>query len=93
VVVARGDAGRGREIEDVTGPLELVSLPFPSWPALFCPQQDTLPSFNRAQLWALPAATVVAGVSSFTSTGVSRRVVVPSPSWREPFAPQHHTVL
>src|SRR6188768_1416095 len=67
-------------------------VPSPTWPNSLPPQHSTAPSVRSAQLWRWPRASAVAPPERpCTSTGVSRRCVVPSPSWPYWLSPQHLT--
>jgi hypothetical protein len=55
------------------------------------PQQLTLPSGRRTQVYMKPAATAVASVIPDTDTGVWLADVVPSPSWPPALSPQQTT--
>src|SRR5512132_2066766 len=63
-----------------TGVGRSVSVSLPSWPLLFPPQAQTVPSDFSATVCARPAATAVTPLNPLTCTGVSRSVVVASPS-------------
>src|SRR2546421_700443 len=67
-------------------------LSLPSWPLELSPQQRTVPSARRAQVWAGPAARATALAKPLTGTGVERGVAVPSPSWPLALLPQQRTV-
>ncbi len=67
-------------------------VPLPSWPNELSPQQRSVPSRKRAQVWALPAAVCTASASPVTWVGLGRLVVLPSPSCPEEFCPQHDRV-
>ena len=57
-----------------------VSLPSPSWPSSFSPQELAVPLDISASTCCPPAATAVTPASPLTATGTSLLVYVPSPS-------------
>jgi len=65
----------------VTGALDEAVELLPSWPELLSPQHLTEPSESTAQVWSLPAATLVAVLMPVTVTGVAEPLVVELPSW------------
>src|SRR4051812_26589353 len=77
-------ASSGRSDNSVT--------PSPSWPAVFAPQHQTVPSLRRAHECAPPAAIASTLVSPPTGTGTLLESVLPLPSWPLSFAPQQLTV-
>src|SRR5207249_4118392 len=66
------------------------TVPLPSWPRSFCPQQRTVPSPGSAQVWKPPAVTAVAEVIPVTRTGgvELNAVVAGAPSWPAFFGAQ-----
>ncbi len=74
------------------GVVRLVLVPSPSWPVVFEPQAQRVPSVRRATLWSPPAAKVSQLVSVPIWMGVRRSVVVPSPSCPEALSPQAQRV-
>jgi hypothetical protein len=64
-----------------TGTLLLVSMPLPSWPLLFHPQQYAVPVVVRAQVEILPASIAEneTPLGIVTATGTLLLVVVPLP--------------
>ena len=75
-----------------TGLAEVVVVPLPSWPESLAPQQNTRPSFKRAQLCCAPAVISTAPASPETAAGRARSTVLPSPSCPASLAPQQATV-
>src|SRR6185437_7377913 len=70
-----------------------VFVPSPSWPSLFWPHAQTVPSLLSAIEWSAPALTIVAPARPFTCTGRSLLVpLVPSPIWPYWFQPHAQTV-
>src|ERR1043166_1970390 len=67
-------------------------LPSPSWPTLFAPHAQIVPSARRARLKKPPARTSTHAESSPTRIGVVCSFVVPRPSWPDSFAPHAHKV-
>src|SRR3990172_3256823 len=78
--------------ETCTGADRCIVVPSPSWPLLFHPHAQTVPSPLSATVWPPPAYTAITPVSPDTCTGVSRSVVVPSPSWPEKLPPHAQPV-
>src|SRR5258708_892085 len=56
------------------------------------PQHSTVPFVSSAQVWVLPATTVVALRRPCTGTGSSEESVLPLPSCPAALEPQHSTV-
>ena len=86
-----------------TGMIDVVVVPFPSWPEKFVPQQYTVFAVLTAQVPkdCVPVDTsvivdryvpVAEGPAPFTtSTGTLDVVLVPLPSWPELLWPQQYT--
>jgi len=53
------------------------------------PKQRTVPPRSMAQVWSLPAASMLTFVRPLTVTGVEALTVVPLPSCPKPLLPQH----
>jgi len=72
---------------DGTGPgvARLFTVPSPSWPEVFRPQDRTVPSVSRTRLWKAPTLTEVTPRRPGTFTGERRSAVEPSPTWPNPF--------
>src|SRR5207247_3814085 len=68
-----------------------VVVPSPSWPELFMPHAQMVPSVLRAYVDWPPAAIAVMPVIAI-DVGVTRVNVVPSPSWPYALYPHAHTV-
>src|SRR5438034_670839 len=74
-----------------TGEVRFVVVPSPSWPELFMPHAQMVPSVLRAYVDWPPAAIAVMPVIAI-DVGVTRVNVVPSPSWPYALYPHAHTV-
>src|SRR5690606_38756435 len=73
-------ARAGRALQNpttLTGALDGVLVPSPSWPPL--PPQHQGPSLARAQVWKAPAEIWVKLLPPSTATGVLRSEELPSP--------------
>src|SRR5207244_2029845 len=62
------------------GVVVFAVVPSPSWPLLFAPQAQTVPSPFTARLWAAPAAIDTTCRSPMTCTGRVLPRVVPLPN-------------
>lgn len=88
-----------------TGTGEEKSVPSPSWPEVFLPQQAILPSSRPAQEWKKPAVTEVAVAIPAAGTGFmvvvggapdpggTNPAKLPFPSCPSAFSPQQKTLL
>src|SRR6266851_3647458 len=65
----------------------------PSWPKVFNPQPQTVPSYLSARLKLSPPATANAPVKPVTRTGVALEKMEPSPSSPPLLSPHAHTVV
>src|SRR4051794_21374257 len=82
----------GPTLVTCTGVVLPVSVPMPSCPSLFAPQQYRLPSVVSPQVVVPPALTADQSVPEPTRVGVVRSTVSPNPSCPWPLRPQHHRV-
>src|SRR4051794_26710499 len=72
-----------------------IGVPLPSWPELFRPQAQTVPSVLSARLCAKPAATAVAWLRPLTCTGTLVLAALPDaplPSSPRVLSPQPQAV-
>src|SRR4051812_9399222 len=77
-----------------TGLVVADSVPFPSWPSAFAPQERTWPVVRSAQKLAPPPAAICATLLErlLTLRAVGRLVSVPSPSSPLVLRPQQRTL-
>src|SRR5207249_6921130 len=100
VVMPLTVTGVGVGVTGLVGEGETRTAPLPSSPQVLSPQQRTVPSCRRAQVYQPPAEIATAVVMPLTVTGVGLKVdgrlgtgsLVPLPSWPRSFCPQQRTV-
>src|SRR5690606_27193472 len=75
------------------GVASLTSVPLPSWPSAFCPQQYSSSRSVTAQVWSWPPSTSTTPDSPTTRVASPLSVpATPSPSWPLSSSPQQATV-